>query len=68
MNQHCQKKIHFLSLIPLALLDIFCKKDLKNSSIILSVSLLIIISALLLFACMVSSESLEEIKLIAIVS
>ena len=66
IHQHYHRQIHFLSLI---LID-FCKKDSKRSSVILSVSLPIIISTLLLFVCIVrvSSESLEEIKLIAIVS
>ena len=70
MHQHYHRQIHFFSLILLTLLDIFAKKDSKMSLIISSVSLPIIISTLLLFVCIirVSSESLEEIKLIAIVS
>ena len=70
MHQHYHRQIHFFSLILLTLYDIFAKKDSKMSLIISSVSLPIIISTLLLFVCIirVSSESLEEIKLIAIVS
>ena len=70
INQHYQKQIHFIPLILLNCFDIFAKEIQKNYSIISSVSLPIVISILsrLEYIILVSSESLEEIKLVVVVN
>ena len=71
INQHFHRKIHFLSFFFLDFLDIFLSnKESKSFSMISSVSLLMKISMLSLglYTVQVTSESLEEEKLTAIVN
>ena len=69
IDQHYQKQIRCLPLILLGLWYL-CKRESKSFSMISAILLLVIISLLSLFVYIIRilSESLEEVKLVAILN